>query len=100
MQRKVASLAAENERQGGVIIGLEQMVEEAGTEKLQLLQYAIFPLLLQQIVTICCMYCHELELRALSFDLAQSNPPQPPPHPAHADSGLLLDLQQVGRCVC
>ena len=46
MQRKVASLAAENERQAGVIIGLEQMVEEAGTEKLQLLQYAIAPLLL------------------------------------------------------
>lgn len=43
MQQKLAALASENERQSGIIMGLEQMVEEAGVEKLQLLKYCPRP---------------------------------------------------------
>jgi hypothetical protein len=76
MQRRVAALSAENERQNGVIIGLEQMVEEAGAEKLQLLKY-----------------CHELELRALAVDMMQENPYEK--HAEDNDAATLLKLQHV-----
>lgn len=78
MQHKIMSLTAENERQIGVILGLEQMVEEAGTEKLQLLKY-----------------CHELELRALSVDMIKENPYEKPAETS--DAAILLKLQQVRR---
>ncbi len=78
MQQKLTSLTHENERQSGIIMGLEQMVEEAGVEKLQLLKY-----------------CHELELRALAVDVMKENPREVAAE--HTDSSLLLDLQQVCR---
>jgi hypothetical protein len=80
MQQKLTSLTQENERQSGIIMGLEQMVEEAGVEKLQLLKY-----------------CHELELRALAVDVMKENPREVAAE--HSDSSLLLDLQQVCRRV-
>jgi hypothetical protein len=76
MQRKVSSLTAEIERQSGVIMGLEQMVEEAGAEKLQLLKY-----------------CHELELRALALDIMKEQPYENPQE--KTDAGILLNLQHV-----
>lgn len=78
MQQKVAALASENERQSGIIMGLEQMVEEAGVEKLQLLKY-----------------CHELELRALNVEVMNDNPYDAPA--ARSDASMLLDLQQVSH---
>ena len=70
---------AENERQQGIIIGLENMVEEAAAEKLQLLKY-----------------CHELELRVLAVDMMVQNPPNIAAE--HRDAFALLDLQQVSPC--
>jgi hypothetical protein len=70
---------AENERQQGIIFGLENMVEEAAAEKMQLLKY-----------------CHELELRALAVDMMVQNPPNIAAE--HRDAFALLDLQQVSPC--
>jgi hypothetical protein len=79
MQSKISMLSAEIERQRGVIMGLEQMIEETGCEKQQLLKY-----------------CHELELRVISSDVMNSNPSD-----VHADfshASIMLDLQQVVHC--
>ena len=94
MQQQIKSLASENERQCGIILGLEQMVEEAGTEKLQLLKYVSQT---QAIFRCPCKesnrYCHELELRALTVEVMKENPSEE--RSDRSDVAVLLELQQV-----